>query len=112
MRKRNYKRELKKFIKTVDAQNIDDILGYIQLRVSQVYEYYQSHRNEIKYSTWIKLEKTKKMLEKIPFPLYFPYDDYKEFSTKEPEKYQEYLLQKKEIVDAVQILLLLLVHIG
>lgn len=112
MRKRNYKRELKKFIKTVDAQNLDDILGYIQLRISQVYEYYSKNRDAIKYTDWIRLEKVKKKLEKISFPLYFPYDNYKDFSEKEPEKYQLYLEEKKGIVEAIQLLLLLLVHIG
>jgi hypothetical protein len=111
MKKRNYKRELKKLVRTINARNWDDILVYVQLRVAQTYEYFSAHRDEIKYTTWLRLEKVKKTLEKIELPLNFPYDNLKEFSTKEPEKYQQYLKDKKGIVDAIQLLLFVLVHL-
>ena len=111
MKKHNYKRELKKLVRVVNDHSWDDILVYIQLRVTQIYEYFSAHRDDIKYTTWIRLEKTKKLLEKIELPLYFPYDNFKEFSTKEPEKYQQYLKDKKGIVDAMQMLLFILVHL-
>ena len=111
MKKRNYKRELKKLVRTINARNWDDILLYIQLRVAQTCEYFNEHREEIKYTTWLRLEKVKKTLEKIELPLNFPYDSLKEFSIKEPEKYQQYLKDKKGIVDAIQLLLFVLVHL-
>ena len=112
MKRRNYKRELKKLVRNINVAELDDILVYVRTRIEQSYEYYSKNRDAIKYTDWIRLEKAKKKLEKINLPLYYPYDNYKDFSVKEPEKYQLYLEEKKGIVEAIQLLLLLLVHIG